>query len=105
MAQQPEEVVMSDTSRPADTAQPDAGDIDGISLRQALLDVEVANARVIDLTRRLTLLNGRLIDTTTELETMRMRNRIAEAELARISVRGARLAARVAKAARSRVRR
>lgn len=95
---------MSDATQ-TDPAAVGSSDIDRISLNQALLDVEVANARVIDLTRRLTLMNGRLIEVTTELETLRMRHRIAEAELARISVRGARMAARVAKAARARVRR
>ena len=45
------------SDRPADTA----GDIiDRLSLQQALLDVEVANARVIDLTERLTASNAEL---------------------------------------------
>ena len=94
------------TETPAEGATaPQPRDIDIISLRQALLDVEVANARVVDLTQRLTQLNERLIATATELEVLRMRNRVAEAELARISVRGARFAARVVKSARARVRR
>jgi len=45
------------SDRPADTV----GDsIDRLSLQQALLDVEVANARVIDLTERLTASNAEL---------------------------------------------
>ena len=35
-------------------------DLDDISLAQALLDVDVANARVIDLTKRLTTLTKEL---------------------------------------------
>lgn len=39
---------------PAEVASPITETIDRLSLEQALLDVEVANARVIDLTERLT---------------------------------------------------
>lgn len=39
---------------PAEAASPLVETIDRLSLEQALLDVEVANARVIDLTERLT---------------------------------------------------
>lgn len=39
---------------PAEVASPITETIDRLSLEQALLDVEVANARVIDLTARLT---------------------------------------------------
>lgn len=48
----------SDT--PAEVASPIAVTIDRLSLQQALLDVEVANARVIDLTERLTASNAEL---------------------------------------------
>lgn len=48
----------SDT--PAEAATPIVDTIDRLSLEQALLDVEVANARVIDLTERLTASNAEL---------------------------------------------
>jgi predicted RNase H-like nuclease (RuvC/YqgF family) len=41
--------------------------IDAISLKQALLDVEAANARVIDLTRRLTTMNQEILDLRSQL--------------------------------------
>ena len=44
-------------SDPTDHEVKNTADLDGISLTQALLDVEVANARVIDLTKRLTTLS------------------------------------------------
>jgi hypothetical protein len=37
-----------------------SAELDGINLTQALVDVEIANARVIDLTRRLTEFNKQL---------------------------------------------
>jgi outer membrane murein-binding lipoprotein Lpp len=37
-----------------------SAELDGINLTQALIDVEIANARVIDLTRRLTEFNKQL---------------------------------------------
>ncbi|MEY2152567.1 hypothetical protein AB7849_16795 [Rhodanobacter sp. 115] len=48
-------------------------DLDGISLEQALIDFEVANARVIDLTSRLTSLSRELIQARTELATVKLR--------------------------------
>ncbi len=45
---------------PAEAANPIIDTIDRLSLEQALLDVEVANARVIDLTERLTASNAEL---------------------------------------------
>lgn len=48
-------------------------DLDGISLEQALIDFEVANARVIDLTARLTSLSKELLQARTELATVKLR--------------------------------
>lgn len=48
-------------------------DLDGISLEQALIDFEVANARVIDLTARLTSLSRELLQARTELATVKLR--------------------------------
>lgn len=45
----------------------DKHDIDKISLEQALIDVEIANKRVLDLTARLTSLSKDLIDARTRL--------------------------------------
>ncbi|QGJ67872.1 hypothetical protein FDU21_17630 [Xanthomonas oryzae pv. oryzae] len=42
-------------------------DLDQISLEQALIDFEVANARVMDLTSRLTSMSRELIQTRSEL--------------------------------------
>jgi hypothetical protein len=59
-------------------------DLDDISLAQALLDVDVANARVIDLTKRLTVLTKELRDTTTLLQKAKLRNAQLTAELKKI---------------------
>ncbi|WP_448229665.1 hypothetical protein [Pseudoxanthomonas mexicana] len=40
----------------------DKQDIDKISLEQALIDVEIANKRVLDLTARLTMLSRELLE-------------------------------------------
>lgn len=48
-------------------------DLDSISLEQALIDFEVANARVIDLTARLTSLSRELLQARTELATVKLR--------------------------------
>ena len=53
-------------------------DLDGISLEQALMDFEVANARVIDLTARLTSLSKELLQAKTELATVKLRNSAPE---------------------------
>lgn len=45
----------------------DKHDIDKISLEQALIDVEIANKRVLDLTARLTSLSRELMDARTRL--------------------------------------
>jgi predicted nucleic acid-binding Zn-ribbon protein len=82
-------------------------DLDEISLSQALLDFEVANARVIDLTKRLTTMNKELVKATTALQRTQLRNRQLDAELKAIkqsrAFRSAELAARVARGARSRL--
>jgi hypothetical protein len=103
-----------DTSKdagPATEASPEesgrhTADLDAISLRQALLDFDVANARVIDLTRRLTAMNKELVQTTTALQKAQMRNRRLQAELNELkestSYRTAAAAARVVRGARAR---
>lgn len=48
--------------------------LDDISLEQALIDFEVANARVIDLTARLTSLSKELLQAKTELATVKLRS-------------------------------
>src|SRR3954470_2747176 len=67
-------------------AQPvkNTADLDAISLEQALLDVDVANARVIDLTKRLTALTKELRSATTDLQKAKLRNRRLAAELEEI---------------------
>jgi len=82
-------------------------DLDQLSLSQTLLDFEVANARVIDLTRRLTAMNKELVKTTTALQKAQLRNRQLTSELKAIkesrAFRSAQVATRVARAARSRL--
>lgn len=51
-------------------------DIDSISLEQALIDVETANLRVIDLTRRLTGLNQELVMLRSEVAFLRSRQTV-----------------------------
>lgn len=94
------------------TEQPvkNTADLDGISLAQALLDVDVANARVIDLTKRLTALTKELRTTTSDLQKAKLRNRRIAAELEEIkgvtgsrAFRSATRAQRVLGAARSRL--
>jgi len=92
-------------------AQPvkNTADLDDISLAQALLDVDVANARVIDLTKRLTTLTKELRQTTSDLQKAKLRNRKIAAELDQIkgsrAFRSASAAQRVLGAARSRLSR
>jgi predicted nucleic acid-binding Zn-ribbon protein len=82
-------------------------DLDGISLSQALLDFEVANARVIDLTKRLTAMNKELVKTTTALQKAELRNRHLASELKAIkqsrAFRSAEIATRIARGARARL--
>lgn len=104
----------SDTSKDAGRAQTaspgnasgNTVDLDGISLRQALLDFDVANARVIDLTRRLTAMNKELVQTSTALQKAQMQNRRLQAELKELkestSYRTVAAAARVVRGTRAR---
>lgn len=55
-------------------------EVDGINLERALIDFEIANARVIDVTARLTDLSRDLLATRAELGLARLR--IAELEAA-----------------------
>jgi len=50
-----------------DTFNMNTTNLDDISLEQALIDFEVANARVMDLTARLTSLSRELLEARTEL--------------------------------------
>jgi hypothetical protein len=81
-------------------------DLDDLSLQQALLDVDVANARVIDLTKRLTALTKELRTTTSDLQKAKLRNRRIAGELEEIKAsrafRSATTAQRVLGAAKSR---
>ncbi|WP_457207467.1 hypothetical protein [Nocardioides sp. P5_C9_2] len=61
----------TEVSRPTSTV-----DLDKLSLVQCLQDFEVANARVMDLTARLTGINGQLVAQTAELEKLRLRNKV-----------------------------
>lgn len=85
-------------------------DLDGVSLVQALRDVEVANARVIDLTKRLTSMNKELVKATTALQKAQLRNRQLDARIKELeeiegsrAFRSARVAGRVARGVRSRL--
>lgn len=82
-------------------------DLDDISLAQALLDVDIANARVIDLTKRLTALTKELRETTSDLQKAKLRNRRIVAELEELkgsrAFRSASAAQRVLDATRSRL--
>ena len=94
---------------PALEEQPvkNTADLDDISLAQALLDVDVANARVIDLTKRLTQLTKELRRTTSDLQKAKLRNRAVTAELEEIkgsrAYRSASRAQRVLGSARARL--
>jgi len=83
-------------------------DLDPISLAQALLDFDVANARVIDLTKRLTTLTAEVRRSTTELQKTRLRNRRLQTELDAMkkstAYRSAVTASRVVRGVRSRIR-
>ena len=98
---------MAQSTGPDAQEVPNTVDLDGISLSQALLDFEVANARVIDLTKRLTAMNRELVKTTTALQKAQLRNRQLTTELKEIKAsrafRSAEVAIRVARGARSRL--
>jgi hypothetical protein len=81
--------------------------VDALSLEQALLDFEVANARVLDLTHRLTELNRELVELRSEHERLRIaHNRsLARRAAPRVAVEaGAYQALRVARAVKRRLR-
>lgn len=59
----------------------DKARVDDVNLEQALLDFELANARVLDLTRRLTTLSSELMTARQELEEGRLGLSRANAEL------------------------
>jgi hypothetical protein len=46
--------------------------MDGLSLHQALLDFEVANARVLDLTRRLMEAQAEIVELRAQVDTLRL---------------------------------
>ncbi|MEO5834483.1 MAG: hypothetical protein ABIR83_14075 [Nakamurella sp.] len=66
------------TSQVSDTAQDLTAAMDTVNLTQALIDFEVANARVMDLTARLTQLSQDLLATRSELGLTKLR--VAELE-------------------------
>ena len=71
---------MTATDR-AKASRLDHGRLSEINLEQALLDFEVANARVLDLTQRLTSITSELLATRQQLESSRMSASQAQAEL------------------------
>lgn len=91
----------AETGAPKANAPPRGSDVDNalnqISLEQALVDFEIANARVIDLTRRLVEANEELAESKNSLELLR----IQHADLShRFDVLGRSRALRVAAAVR-----
>jgi hypothetical protein len=107
------DVPMSD--HPTDTTAPEASAssqtfakrVDQLSLEQALVDFEVANARVLDLTHRLTELNRELLDLRSEHERLRIAyNRtLARRAAPKVAVEaGAHQALRVVRAVKRRLR-
>ena len=71
---------IEDTEAEGSVGRPECTtELDAISLEQALVDFEVANARVLDLTRRLTVMAKELLVTKSELERVRLTVRDAEA--------------------------
>lgn len=55
--------------------------IDKLSLSQTLQDFEIANARVVDLSQRLTTLSRELIETRTELTALKLHHAGCESRL------------------------
>ena len=55
-------------------------DVDTINLEQALIDFEIANSRVVDLTRRLTSMSQELMRVRSELSDTQLRLSQAEVE-------------------------
>lgn len=115
---------MSDMDAATDTSEsrPDATgatapgveEIDRISLTQALQDFEVANARVMDLTSRLTTTHRDLVAARSELEKLKLRNGVLRKHNRRLqrevkqlndsrAVRSAQAATRVVQKARKKL--
>ena len=87
-------------------------DLDGLSFEQALIDFEVANARVLDLTSRLTTEHADLIRLRNEVEELRLQLHVQHAahveaarQLAELRSSRAYQAARTLGLARARLRR
>jgi hypothetical protein len=59
-------------SSTTDQTPPVSVDLSALSLQQALIDFEVANARVLDLTRRLTTQNVEIVRLSNLVEEMRL---------------------------------
>jgi hypothetical protein len=100
----------ADSNPLAEQQVKNTADLDDISLTQALLDVDIANARVIDLTKRLTSLTKELRTATSDLQKAKLHNRRIVAELEEIKAvvgsrafRSATTAQRLLGAARSRL--
>jgi hypothetical protein len=64
--------VVAPTDEPAGSTSSLTRTVDRISLEQALKDFEVANARVLDLTHRLTELNQELLELRSNHERLRI---------------------------------
>src|SRR2546423_1679543 len=61
-----------ESEAPPRSGDPFQEEMDELSLRQALVDFDVANARVVDLTQRLVEAQGTISDLRTQLETLRI---------------------------------
>jgi hypothetical protein len=71
-------------------------ELDRLSLHQALLDVEIANARVVDLTKRLLDLHDELARKTWELEALQAEHERLKADVTNLTTsRSYRLAVRL----------
>jgi predicted nucleic acid-binding Zn-ribbon protein len=80
------------------TAEPNLGEeMSALSLEQALIDFEIANARVVDLTQRLVAAGEEIAELRRELEVLRAQRREMEKQLDTL---GRSRALRVAAAAR-----
>lgn len=76
MTKTPEtDVESSEFERPGNSVN-----LDELSLEQSLRDFEIANARVMDLTARLTTMNRDLVQRTADLEKIRLRNQVLRSQ-------------------------
>lgn len=75
----------STDSQPLDFAELDTNRLTERNLERALLDFELANARVLDLTQRLVALTSELAATREQLETTRMRISHLEADISQLT--------------------